>query len=153
VAEGFGTIEELAFVPPEELADIEGFDESVADELIRRAQAFLLRRDEGLTERRRELGVSDEVAAFEALTPAMLVKLGDKGVKTLDDLADLAADELVEIVGEDAKDEATASELIMAARQHWFDGDGAAAEGQDGGGQDAGAQETGAQETGDAGHG
>jgi N utilization substance protein A len=131
VAEGFGTVEELAFVPPEELADIEGFDESVADELIRRAQAFLVRRDEGLTEQRREMGVSEEVAAFEALTPAMLVKLGDKGVKTLDDFADLAADELVEIVGEDAMDEATASELIMAARQHWFaDGDGTAPEGE-----------------------
>ena len=126
VAEGFGTIEELAFVAPEELAEIEGFDESVADELIRRAQNFLVQRDENLTEKRRELGVSDEVAAFETLTPSMLVKLGEKGVKSLDDFADLAADELVEIVGADAMDEATASELIMAARQHWFD-DGASA--------------------------
>ena len=67
----------LAFVPPEELAEIEGFDENVADELIRRAQTFLARRDEELTERRRALGVSDEVAAFEAFTPAMLVTLGD----------------------------------------------------------------------------
>ena len=130
VAEGFGTIEELAFVPPEELAEIEGFDESVADELIRRAQAFLVSRDEALTEKRRELGVSDEVAAFEVLTPAMLVKLGEKGVKSLDDLADLAADELVEIIGADGMDEAVASELIMAARQHWFaDGDGTEAAG------------------------
>ena len=128
VAEGFGTIEELAFVAPDELADIEGFDESVADELIRRAQNFLVQRDENLTEKRREIGVSDEVAAFEALTPTMLVKLGEKGVRSLDDLADLAADELVEIVGADAMDEATASELIMAARQHWFDGDAQAPE-------------------------
>ena len=152
VAEGFGSIEELAFVPPEELADIEGFDESVADELIRRAQAFLIRRDEGLTETRRELGVCEEVAAFEALTPAMLVKLGEKGVKSLDDFADLAADELVEIVGADALDEATASELIMAARQHWFDGDdGGEAGGKDGGEAAAASQdENPAQEAGDA---
>ncbi len=120
VAEGFNTIEELAFTAMDELADIEGFDESVAEELIRRAQTFLVERDEGLNARRQELGVSDEVAAFEALTPAMLVKLGDKGVKSLDDFADLAADELVEILGEDALDEPTASELIMAARAHWF---------------------------------
>jgi len=151
VAEGFGTIEELAYVPPEELADIEGFDESVADELIRRAQVFLVSRDEGLTEKRRELGVSDEVAAFEALTPAMLVKLGEKGVKSLDDFADLAADELVEIVGADDLDEATASDLIMAARQHWFDGE-AGDEAQEEN-QAPVQQETMQQETGDAGHG
>ncbi len=128
VAEGFNTIEELAFTPIEELSEIEGFDESVAEELVRRGQTFLVERDEGLTNRRREIGVSDEVAAFEALTPAMLVKLGDKGVKSLDDFADLAADELVEILGEDAMDEATASELIMAARAHWFTDDANPAE-------------------------
>ena len=132
VTEGFTTVEELAFVPPEELAEIEGFDENVADELIRRAQAFLARRDEELTERRRTLGVSDEVAAFEAFTPAVLVTLGEKGVKSLDDLADLASDELVEIVGKDNMDEAAANEIIMAARAHWFDDEA------DGGGADGG---------------
>ncbi len=121
VQEGFNTIEELAYVPVEELAEIEGFDESVAEELIRRAEAFLVKRDAEFSEKRVALGVSDEVAAFEAFTPAMLVALGEKGVKSLDDLADLAADELVEIVGEGAMDEAQASEIIMAARAHWFD--------------------------------
>jgi transcription termination/antitermination protein NusA len=59
------------------------------------------------------------------------VALGEKGVKTLDDLADLASDELIEIVGADAMDEETANAIIMAARQHWFDGEteGAAADG------------------------
>ena len=85
----------------DELADIEGFDENVADELIRRAEAFLVRRDETLTEQRVALGVSDDVASFEFFTPQMLVTLGEKGVKTLDDLADLAGDELVEILGAD----------------------------------------------------
>jgi N utilization substance protein A len=121
VTEGFNTIEELAFVPPEELAEIEGFDENVAAELIRRAEQFLIKRDNELTERRIELGVTDEVAAIEALTPAMLVALGDKGVKTLDDLGDLASDELVEIVGEANMDEAVANDVIMTARAHWFD--------------------------------
>ena len=129
VQEGFNTIEELAFVAMEELADIEGFDEQIAEELIRRAEAHLVKRDNELNDRRVELGVSDEVAAMEALTPAMLVTLGEKGVKSLDDLADLAGDELIEIVGEAAMDETSANEIIMAARAHWFEGeDGAAPE-------------------------
>jgi N utilization substance protein A len=126
VAEGFNTIEELAFVPPEELAEIEGFDETVAAELIRRAEQFLIKRDNELTERRIALGVTEEVAAIEALTPAMLTALGEKGVKTLDDLADLASDELLEIVGEANMDETTASQVIMAARAHWFEDEPAA---------------------------
>jgi N utilization substance protein A len=56
-------------------------------------------------------------------TPAMLVALGDKGVKTLDDLGDLASDELIEIVGAEAMEEDTANSVIMAARAHWFDGE------------------------------
>ncbi len=120
VTEGFNTVEELAFVPPDELSEIEGFDENVAGELIRRAEQFLIKRDNELTEQRIALGVSEEVAAIESLTPAMLVALGEKGVKTLDDLADLASDELVEIVGEANMDEAVANEVIMAARAHWF---------------------------------
>jgi N utilization substance protein A len=120
VTEGFTTVEELAFSPPEELSEIEGFDENVADELIRRAESFLTRRDAELTEQRQTLGVTEDVAAMEALSPAMLVALGEKGVKTLDDLADLASDELIEIVGEASMDEATANDIIMAARAHWF---------------------------------
>ena len=131
VTEGFNSIEELAYTAPEELADIEGFDESIADELIRRGQMFLERRNLELTDKRNELGVTDEVAAMEVLTPSMLVALGEKGVKSLDDLADLASDELVEIVGPEAMDEETANEVIMAARAHWFaDEAGAEPEGE-----------------------
>jgi N utilization substance protein A len=89
--------------------------------LIRRAESFLTRRDNELNDKRIELGVTDEVAAFETFTPAMLVGLGEKGVKTLDDLADLASDELIEIIGADHMDEETANAVIMAARAHWFD--------------------------------
>ena len=127
VQEGFNTIEELAFVPHEELSEIEGFDESVADELIRRAEVFIAGRDQALTEKRQTLGVSEDVASFDVFTPTMLVALGEKGVKSLDDLADLASDELVEILGADVIDEQAANEIIMAARAHWFeDGEGGA---------------------------
>jgi N utilization substance protein A len=128
VTEGFNTVEELAFTPPEELAAIEGFDDAIAEELIRRAEAFITRRDSELGEKRVELGVTDEIAAIEVLTPAMLVALGEKEVKTLDDLADLASDELIEIVGAENMDEATANDVIMAARAHWFADEATAAE-------------------------
>ena len=126
VTEGFGSVEELAFTPLEEVAAIEGFDENIGGELIRRAEAFIARRDTELDDKRRELGVTDEIAELETFTPAMLVALGEKGVKTLDDLADLASDELLEIVGQEAMDLETANAVIMAARAHWFEGEGGA---------------------------
>lgn len=119
VTEGFTTLEELAYTPVEELAEIEGFDENVAGELIRRADEFMASRDRELEDKRLALGVTDDVAAFEIFTPQTLVALGEKGVKTLDDLADLASDELIEIVGT-SLDEETANEIIMQARAHWF---------------------------------
>jgi N utilization substance protein A len=129
VTEGFTSVEEIAFVPLHDLAGIEGFDEDVAGELQERAKVFIERKNQELEARRLELGVTEELAAVPGLTPAMLVALGDKGVKTLDDLADLASDELIEMVQAVAKpsqDEANA--IIMAARAHWFaDGDAAAA--------------------------
>src|SRR5882762_3355987 len=82
VTEGFTSIEEVAYVPPEDLAGIEGFDEDVATELKSRALAWIEAEAERLNARRREIGVTDEVAAIDKLTPAMLVALGEKGVKT-----------------------------------------------------------------------
>ena len=123
VTEDFSTVEELAFVAADELAEIEGFDETVAEELIRRAQGFLARRDETLNDKRVELGVTDEVAEMGGFSVQALVMLGEKGVKSLDDLADLASDELIEIVGADQMGEEVANEVIMAARAHWFDGE------------------------------
>jgi len=125
VAEGFTSVEEIAFVDTSELTSIDAFDEDVAEELRQRAQSYLDEQSERQEARRRELGVTDEVAAIEPFTPALLVKLGENGVKTLDDLADLAGDELVEIVGKDVLSEDEANEIIMAARAHWFaDGEG-----------------------------
>jgi N utilization substance protein A len=120
VTEGFSTIEEIVEVEDEELAGIEGFDENIAAELKRRGVAFLERRDAENEEKRLGLGVEDAVAELGWFTPAMLVSLGEKGIKTLDDLADLASDELIEVLGEGAMDEETANEVIMAARAHWF---------------------------------
>ncbi|MGQ9366356.1 transcription termination factor NusA [Azospirillum sp. ST 5-10] len=128
VAEGFTSVEEIAFVETEELAEIEGFDEDVANELKQRALNFLAEQDERMTARRLELGVSDEVAEITGATPTQLVKLGENGVKTLDDLADLAADELRDILGKDAPSEEEANDIIMAARAHWFAGEGGGAD-------------------------
>src|SRR3546814_2276682 len=95
VAEGFGELEEVAYVPVEELAGIEGFDEELAQELQSRAAEGLERREEASRAERRELGVEDDLADIPHLTEAMLVVLGKAGIKTLDDLADLATDELI----------------------------------------------------------
>jgi N utilization substance protein A len=127
VAEGFETIEDLAMTPLDEIASIEGFDENVAAELQRRAETSLAKQASEMEERRIELGVSDEIAAIEALSAKDLIALGEKGVKSLDDLADLAGDELVEIVGAEALSEEAANEIIMIARAHWFEEDGNAA--------------------------
>ena len=123
VAEGFSSVEEIAYVETEELAEIEGFDEDVAEELKQRALNFLEEQEVHLTEKRRALGVDDAVAELSGLTPAQLVKLGENGIKLLDDLADLAADELRDILGKDGPSEEEANEIIMAARAHWFDGE------------------------------
>jgi transcription termination/antitermination protein NusA len=120
VTEGFSTIEEVAFVPIEELAVIEGFDDDVATELRERGRQYLEQREAALTETRKEAGVSDEVAGFEGLTGEMVVALGENEIRTRDDLADLASDELIEIVGKENMSEDTANEIIMAARAHWF---------------------------------
>src|SRR6266436_1047941 len=127
VTEGFSKIEDVALVPLEDLAGIEGFDEEVANELRERARAYLQAQDERLALRRKELGVSDEIAAIEGLTTAMLVALGEAGVKTLDDLADLSGDELTSrsdgILRNFPLSEGDANAMVMAARAHWFDGE------------------------------
>ena len=121
VAEGFSSLDQVAFVPVNELARIEGFDDDVAEELRARARAHLEEVDRKNDERRRELGVSDELVAIQGLASAILVTLGENGIKTLDDLGDLASDELIEVLGEQAPTAAEADAIIMAARAHWFD--------------------------------
>lgn len=121
VTEGFHNIDELAYTAPEEIAEIDGFDENVAQELVQRAEEFLVKQQDSLEQKRQELGVVDEIVELDCFTPQMLILLGEKGVKTLDDLADLASDELIDILGTDSLDEETANAIIMRAREHWFE--------------------------------
>jgi N utilization substance protein A len=121
VTEGFSKVEEIADAEIRELANIEGFDDDVGGELQARALTYIEKRNAELNEERLSLGVTDEVAAFEVLTPQMLVTLGKNGVKTLDDLGDLAGDELIEMLPEAGLSEDEANTIIMAARAHWFD--------------------------------
>ncbi len=127
VAEGFGSLEQVAFVPVAELAGIEGFDDEVAEELRARARNFLAELDRQNEERRQALGVTDELAKLPGLTPQIVVKLGESEIKTLDDLGDLASDELVEMLGDLAPSIADPDAVIMAARAHWFDDEEAVA--------------------------
>ncbi|MFA5040672.1 MAG: transcription termination factor NusA [Bdellovibrionales bacterium] len=120
VTEGFTKVEQIADTPVDELAEIEGFDAEVAGELQERARNWLAENAAKLEAQRKELGVGDDVIALEGLSVEMAVKLGEKGIKTLDEVADLASDELREIVGNDELTEAKANEIIMAARAHWF---------------------------------
>ncbi len=121
VAEGFTSLEQVAFVPVEEVTQIEGFDEDVAEELRARARSYLEELDRKHDARRRELGVNDELTGIAGLTPTILVALGENQIKTLDDLGDLASDELIELLGELAPGHEEVDAIIMAARAHWFD--------------------------------
>ncbi|MDO1559151.1 transcription termination factor NusA [Brevundimonas sp. 2R-24] len=94
VTEGFATVEDVAFVEEYEIAEIEGFDEDTAQELQTRAREFLDRQAAELDAKRKELGVEDGVLEIEGVTLAMAVALGEGGVKTVEDLADLATDEI-----------------------------------------------------------
>ncbi|MEO6716209.1 MAG: transcription termination factor NusA [Novosphingobium sp.] len=148
VAEGFTELEEVAYIELSEIANIEGFDEELGAELQSRALEALERREEANREARRALGVDDALAEMPHLNEAMLVTLGKAGIKTLDDLADLATDELIAkkrieqrrregsappqrrdkreedkggVLGEYGLSEEQGNEIIMAARAHWFD--------------------------------
>jgi N utilization substance protein A len=120
VTEGFTSVDEIAYVDLDELASIQGFDENVAQALRERAEVYLAEREEELREEAASLGIAEDLLGFEALDLATVVALGRKGVKSLDDVADLAADELVELLPDAGLTEEAAGELIMAARAHWF---------------------------------
>jgi N utilization substance protein A len=120
VAEGFRTVEMISETPIDELAEIQGFDADLAGALVDRANAWLEAEAKRAAAKLKELGITDDLKNFSRITPVQLIKLGEAGVKSLDDLADLAGDELVEIIGKDTLREREANEIIMAARAHWF---------------------------------
>jgi N utilization substance protein A len=94
-SENFSAVEDLAYVVTEELAEIQGIGEDTANELQRRALEFLERQNEAFDRKRRDLGVEDSILQVEGVTPAMAAALGEGGVKTLEDLAGCATDDLV----------------------------------------------------------
>lgn len=124
IAEGFSTVDEVALVPLHELAEIEGFDEDIATELQDRAKEFVAKRDAEFAEKSKTLGIDDTLKTVTGLDQEMILTLAEKGVKTLDDLADLAADELIEMLGENTLSQTEANKVIMAARKHWFENEG-----------------------------
>ncbi|HKM88542.1 MAG TPA: transcription termination factor NusA [Xanthobacteraceae bacterium] len=94
-SEGFTSVEELALVDAKEIAGIEGFDEDTAGELQTRAREYLAKIEAELDAKRKELGVEDELKDVPGVTTAMLVRFGENGVKTVEDLAGCATDDLV----------------------------------------------------------
>lgn len=117
IAEGFTSLEEVAYVPISELLEIESFDEDTINELRSRAKDALLTME--IAREENVESVSQDLRDLEGLDPALIPKLADAGVHTRDDLADLAVDELTEITGQSADE---AKNLILKAREHWFAG-------------------------------
>ena len=120
VSEGFTSVEEVAYVPEEELTSIEGFDAEVAEELRLRARNYLTLETERLATRVSELAIDENLKTLDGLTLEMVVTLGESKIKTLEDFADLASDELTGaddgILREYGVKPAVANELILRAR-------------------------------------
>lgn len=121
IGEGFSTLEEVAYVPLAEMLEIEGLEEDLVNELRTRARNVLL--TEAIATEEKLEDVAEDLLGLPGMGKPLAVKLADAGVKTRDDLADLATDELVEITG---MTQADAVALITEARKHWFADDNAA---------------------------
>jgi N utilization substance protein A len=115
IQEGFSSLEEVAYVPINEMMEIEAFDENTVNELRSRARNALLVQE--IASEEKVEGVDPELLRLEGMDSHIAAKLAENGVKTRDDLADLAADDLIEICAMDAEH---AKALIMKAREHWF---------------------------------
>ena len=115
IQEGFSTVEEVAYVPLQEMLEIEAFDEATVNELRNRARDALL--VQAIRSEEQSENVDPELRNLEGMDSELLVRLAGAGIITRDDLADLAVDELVEMGG---VDDERAKVLIMKAREHWF---------------------------------
>ena len=121
ITEGFRTIEEIAFVDASELESIEGFNAELASELQKRAKDYLGRAEREYIDQGHEIGMSDDLLNFTFIKRPIIMKLGSAGIKSLEDLADLSSDELVEILGEDTMSNRLAGRVIMKAREVAYD--------------------------------
>ena len=119
--EGFMQVEDIAYSDVSEFASIEGLDEEIGAELQNRALGYLNKRDQQLREKCRDMGASQDLVDFEDLDAANLLKLCESGIRTLNDFADLAGDEVLEILGESAMSLESANDAIMKARAGWFE--------------------------------
>jgi N utilization substance protein A len=116
ISEGFSTLEEVAYVPLHEMLEIEAFDEATVQELRDRARNVLL--TEAIVTEEQIGEVADDMLGLEGMDKSLAGKLSSGGIKTRDDLADLAVDELTEMTGIDVD---RAKQLITTARAHWFE--------------------------------
>ncbi|TAM90717.1 MAG: transcription termination/antitermination protein NusA [Candidimonas sp.] len=119
IDEGFTGLEEIAYVPMQELHAIEAFDEETINELRTRARNALL--TEAIAQEERVRKTTPDLLEIEGMTPDLAAKLAEKEIFTRDDLAELSTDELLEATG---LDEEKAGDLIMRARAHWFEENG-----------------------------
>src|SRR5690606_25206756 len=116
IDEGFTSLEEIAYVPLAEMLEIEAFDEETINELRERARNVLL--TEAIVTEEQLENVADDLLNLDGMEKSLAAKLAQQGIRTRDDLADLAVDELVEMAG---IDEERAKALISVARAHWFE--------------------------------
>ncbi len=121
VTEGFSSVEDVSMVTSEELSSIEGFDENLAKELKSRAQIFLKKDEEENLIKLKGLGADEYMLKQTPFKSKQLMKLVENDIKTRDNLADLANDELIEIIGAKVLSTERADEIIMSAREHWFE--------------------------------
>ncbi|MBN1325260.1 MAG: transcription termination/antitermination protein NusA [Alphaproteobacteria bacterium] len=117
ITEGFRTIEEVAFIDIAELQEIEGFNTELAGELQTRAKAYLEKVEQDYKDEGNKLGMKDDLLSFDFIKRPIIMKLGHAGIRSLEDLADLASDELVEILGEDIMSGRLAERVVMKARE------------------------------------
>ncbi len=120
-SEGFTSMEEVAYVDKSELLSIEGFEEELVDELRQRAEEVIEEQKAELKEEIKALGVQDDLKEFADIDDDILVEMAKKGVKSLDDLADLSSDEFLEMFPDIGLTHEQADDLIMQARAHWFE--------------------------------
>ena len=121
VTEGFSSVEDVSMVTSEELSSIEGFDENLAKELKTRAKSFLKKDEEDNLIKVKEMGAEEFLINETPFTSKQLITLVESDIKTRDNLADLASDELIEIIGEKVLNTEKADEIIINARKHWFE--------------------------------
>jgi N utilization substance protein A len=117
VEEGFTSLEEVAYVPLEEMSEIEGFDEDIAEELRARAKDALLTQPFSSEEQLANAQPAEDLLTMDGMNDALANTLAGKGIITMEDLAEQAVDDLMEV---DGMDEETAAALIMTARAPWF---------------------------------